>query len=102
MPVLKYLECSTAHLTERDNELLQIRHDCDLETTIIEDEYGYWIYTLLDSPTTWRDSFSQQAQSLGLSREFLTLLAHARQLHCKWLRLDQDADPLPELPKFEW
>lgn len=98
MPVYRYLDISTACLTEREmnavtDRLAELEHE---SPRVIVHDYGAWVNVPPD-PTG--------AATLELTGKYPNLgacLARARQFDCLWINFDADADHDEELPSYEW
>jgi hypothetical protein len=98
--ITKNFDCSTGHITAKDNKLLK-KAVKDPEAPIIVYEYpeGYFVYV----PTS-KDELAEvpAIKTYGLSDAFINLLLEAARLDCKYLQLDADAMEYENLPTFEW
>lgn len=108
MPTEKYLDLSTAHLTEQDNAILTAIADGGADVAVVRfarHEYGYILFIpLVDSeelPERRRDE-AMKAKMLGMSTEFVELIQYARGKECRIVNIDRDADAEGDLPTFEW
>jgi hypothetical protein len=121
--VERTLVVSTAHITSRDNELLQalverknrldLKERYRLTGNYIEDyldvlgyEHGFMIparqhYAECREPAEIA-CFEQSAVDSGLSTAFVALIRVAAEEGYTWLQLDADADVVDSLPCFEW
>lgn len=96
MPVCKYLDLSTAHITKEDS--LRIR---DLaRPRVIAHEYGWWIHVPSD-PADVADMV-EAIRDADMSDDFLAMMHEARNLGCAWINLDQDADHHAALSVNNW
>lgn len=89
------LVCTTAHLTEEDNQALFY------ETTglVVYEmgEYGWMVLARPVNPDASPDSVDRQ-HSDNLER----LLQFARDRDCEWVRFDRDASEIEGLQTFNW
>jgi len=92
--VFTFLDVSTLHITERDNELLQ---DNDFPMSVYEYECGYFIH----AAGSFEDAV-ENLRNFGMSEAFITIWKHARDLDCWFLRLDADGTEFEEFETFEW
>jgi hypothetical protein len=101
MPVLRYLDLSTAHLTEAESVELSSAYgfgDLDHSPRVVQHEYGAWV----NVPTIDETTDEQDAAALAATRPNLAAcIDRARTLSCTWINFDQDADTEPGLPTFE-
>lgn len=96
--VCNYLDCSTTHITEEDDDFLTDESlDTRQPTLIVErTSYGYWLHAL--------DSLElEEATEKGsLSKNIITILTKANQMKCFWIKLDNDGFVHDDLPKYDW
>jgi hypothetical protein len=99
MPIKKYLDLSTAHMTEADNELLACKVS-DGSLIVTEHSYGYWVHVPQNpsSPGVEVSTFKDQ----GFSEDFCKAMAYAYQNDCWWINFDRDAPIEEELNTHEW
>lgn len=102
MPVLRYLDLSTAHLTQREADELSSAFsfgDLDHSPRVIPHEYGAWVHVpALDEATDLEDH-----AALARTRPNLAAcIAKAREYDCTWINFDRDADEDATLPTYEW
>jgi hypothetical protein len=102
MPVYRYLDLSTAHLTEREANELSLAYsfgDLDHSPRVIPHDYGAWV-NVPDLDGAWDE---QDTAALEKSRpNFAACIARARKLGCNWINFDADAEQDSDLPTFEW
>lgn len=95
MPVFKYLDLSTAHVTEPEMEAINERLAAIDEATprVIPHDYGAWVNVMEgeDEP-----ALIERYPNLA------ACLDKARERDCKWINFDQDADTHDGLPTFDW
>lgn len=101
MPVFKYLDLSTAHITRLDSQLLNREKQ---PARVIPHDYGWWINVQWEESASSHVERIQAFTNFGYSESFLNVYRLARQLKCNWINLDQDAElePHPELDTHEW
>lgn len=105
MPVYRYLDLSTAHLTEREmNELSSPFSFGDLDNSprVIVHEYGAWVNVPhhVEDGGSWTE---EDTESLRTSRpNLLACIARAHDLDCSWINFDADAAIETDLPTFDW
>lgn len=96
--IQKHFVCSTAHIKEKDNKILE---NANMESDLIcadEYPYGWSIYVHEHEEKGFKEAILKE----GYSEEFYNLLIIARELGCAYLRLDSDGSEYPELPTFNW
>ena len=100
MPVLKYLDLSTSHLTMEECDELG---DLDHSPRVVSHDYCAWVNVPdVESAPEWAPG-GESAEVLRSSRPNLAAcIDRARALGCTWINFDQDADTDPELPTFDW
>lgn len=108
MPTEKYIDLSTAHITEQDNAILTKIADGGADSAVVRfarHEYGYILFIpLVDSremPERRRDE-ETKAKMLGLSTAYVGLIQHARNKKCQIVNIDRDGEAKGNLPTFEW
>lgn len=98
----KVLDCSTAHITNNDNNLLKEASEAPKDSVnqnpIIahEYEYGFLVYVPEDK------DIRESALKYGYSKEFTNLIDKARELDCKYLQLDSDGVTYNNIFRFNW
>ena len=92
--VFTFLDVSTLHITERDNELLKQTYEFPL--SIYEYECGYFVHA------AGAEDATQSLYNFGMSEAFIKLWEHACRLDCWYLRLDADGTEFEEFETFEW
>ena len=104
--IAKMFECSTAHITLPDNNVLEKYQDFANnymleEMRVIPHEYGWIINTGIHSE---EDSYPDNCKKIkqAFSKTFLNLIKYAREQGCAWINLDRDAETTDDLPRFEW
>jgi hypothetical protein len=99
MPVYRYLDLSTAHLTEPEMEAVNARFaDVDESTPrVIPHEYGAWVNVPdLRSMPDGDDAIVANYPNVA------AVIKRARALDCEWVNFDQDASHDDVLPTYEW
>ena len=100
--ICKYLDCSTAHITDNDAQLLELDAKClpALAPTLVVYQYteGFFVF-VPDLSGNKLEEHKKNCQDAGYSTHLLNLLDIARQYDCIFLRLDRDGDLYPELPQ---
>jgi hypothetical protein len=97
----KMIDVSTAHITEKDSELLK-GEDCPICSYLFE--YGYRVipsshpYRVIPSPDV---DETEALKTYGFSEAFINLYKIARKKECEIL-LDCDGTEYEDLPTFEW
>jgi hypothetical protein len=94
MEIEKNLVVSTAHITERDSELLQSGLS---SVTAYDNEYFYLVYLN-------KEIEKQHLSENGFSEAFASLYEFAakHEENFRYLKLDRDGDELEGFPTFEW
>jgi hypothetical protein len=102
MPVYRYLDLSTSHLTEREAEELGFPFsfgDLDHSPRVVSHEYGAWVNVPeADGSWTLKDNAALHKTRPNLA----ACIARARVLDCNWINFDADAEQDSDLPTFEW
>jgi hypothetical protein len=100
MAVRRYLDASTAHITEQDDKLLR-----EGVSGVIYYELSGGGYLIWVSPKEHPDmsaELDKQVKRAGLSDAFLGLIRYARQNWCDYIKLDGNGMKIEELPTFNW
>ena len=93
LPIYKYLDISTAHISEKINDILSKNINNGLYPLIILDtEHGYFINVPYNLDELEREFPGDLISCLGLAQK------HG----CRWLMLDCDAEVVDELEQFYW
>ena len=94
----KTIVVSTAHISQKDNELLKIEaeHIGDL-LVVYHYDYGFRIFT-----GTPIDELVTQEVINKYSSTFCALLRIAEKNNCDWLKLDCDGSLIEGLKRFYW
>jgi len=90
--VRRFLDISTAHLSEEDKALLDsfAAPDSRLGPMTVSTCYGWWMYAI-------DDCYEDNCLSDNLTR----ICKHARKNGCDYILFDCDAETDEELPVFE-
>ena len=96
LPVYKYLDISTAHITEETEVFLwrQVQ-DEDGDLIVYKKECGYFIHVPCDP-----DELNEM--EVIIPHDLMACLRLAMENNCYWLVLDADAEVINELETFEW
>lgn len=84
--IQRVLITSTTHVTEIESRVFYRYASCEYE-------YGWWFGPL---------DVAQEMISLSTLPNIHRLAQFALSQGCSWLRLDVDADPLPNFPVYDW
>jgi hypothetical protein len=90
-PMLRVLELSTAHISPETGGLLG--HNPCSNQRIDDSTYGWWVHVHHDDVVEGE---------FGYPDDLKHVLAIARGKGCQWLRLDEDADVVDDIPTFDW
>jgi hypothetical protein len=102
MPVYKYLDLSTAHVTEAEMDAINARFgDVDDETPrVIPHDYGAWVNVpeqqIVDEDSEFYAALAERYPNVA------ACLERARALECLWINFDQDASTHDGLPTYDW
>ena len=88
------LECSTAHISQCDSEMLT--GEAPKAPVLAEYEYGYFLF--IPEEQDWEDEMSE----VGYSTEIIELIKYAKKKGASILRLDRDAEIIEGLRTFSW
>ena len=93
LPIYKYLDISTAHITKKTDEYLQRQiENYNSPLIVYKKEYGYFICV------PWElDDIEMYIPS-----DLASCLGFARKHNCQWLILDCDAEVIDKLETYEW
>ena len=99
--IAKSFVCSTAHISEEDNnkllKLLKEKTSPSSSLPTYDYEYGYRIFI----GENLEDTIAE-FKLANLSDELCHLLKVANYFECQWLVLDDEGTVYEELPKFNW
>ncbi len=98
------LEISTAHITEKDNELLGVmgRDPVAEPLNIGNMEYGYAIVLPLNEEYFNPLKEECEEQAYELSESFWKMMQYAFDNKHRVIIIDRDADVIDELPTNDW
>jgi hypothetical protein len=107
MSVRTYLELSTAHITERDAQILEqgitdefiSGQHLIFPRICLKDDFGYFISV---AGVESSEGIIEEYRRAGMSEEFINLVLKADHEGHWYLRLDCDAEIDETLPKFDW
>lgn len=90
MEITKMLTLSTAHIPEDVAKSLETEPETDnFGLSVYPFDYGFWIHVPHEIP-------------VSLPPSLAACLRLAKENGCTWLQLDQDAEPLDDLPVYDW
>jgi hypothetical protein len=89
MTILKFLDISSAHLSDSDIPLLD---DADLPFDSMSYAYGYIVSTASLIETSTRDEKVRELRKYGLSDSFIAAALKAADNACWLLRFTEEAD----------
>lgn len=97
----KYLDCSTAHITEEDSIILKedYRNDGFVPISVANYIYGFIIF-LPDLSQIEKDL--EEIIKRGYSTDFIALMRYANQQGATLVVLDQDGSMIPGLHINDW
>lgn len=100
LPVGKFLDVSTAHITAKDYELLDIDFDAKQPAAIVfrKDDHGFFVHVPHDDV----EEYEQELREAGYSEEFTKLIQLARAEGASLLCVDADGSVSDKLPHFDW
>jgi hypothetical protein len=106
MPVQKFFDLSTGHLTDQDRKLLEMYPAKDrpsgMALIAYPYEYGWTVSTSsVMEPETLEDHLDA-IRAEGFSESFIKILMHAAGEKCWMVRFDSDAAHEPGFEVFEW
>ncbi|MEX6509193.1 hypothetical protein [Jiella sp. M17.18] len=96
MNILRFLDISTAHLTNGDVELLDSGDDLPIDNMAYEHGWIVSTATLMDEET--RDEVATELRTAGFSEAFIAAAIAAGRNECWLLRFEADADVEESLP----
>lgn len=112
MPIVKCLDCSTAHFPKVDVDIFSDISNLDETDTpfglprICAHHYGFVIYfgDVKDGEgEEYTYSYLRKAcEAIGLSNALESLVKHARANGCIMINLDADGEVIKGLPVYEW
>lgn len=95
--IKKYLDISTAHITEKDSKILEF-----LATTGTYPIYDTYFGFIVLFPLDVVEETTQQLAAEDLSSAFDNVVRYAANQKCDLINLDCDASIIKELETFEW
>lgn len=91
MEITKMLTLSTAHIPESIAKSLETEPETDnFGLSVYPFAYGFWIF------------IPDYGLRETIPKPLAACLRLAKENGCEWLRLDCDAEPLDELPVYDW
>jgi len=92
MEISKMLTISTAHITEKTADLLEIELDNDNMQLCVYNraDFGWFIH------------IPDDCEDCDIPQDLLTLIKFAKDIECDWLCLDCDGEVLEYLDSYEW
>ena len=94
LPIYKYLDISTAHITKETDEFIlkQLSRKTEGLLIIYDTGYGYFINV----------PYNLDEIEMHIPNDLASCLGFAKKHSCRWLLLDCYADVVDELEQFEW
>lgn len=93
LPIYKYLDISTAHISKRTSEyLMDNLNNRMFPLYVFHTGNGF----LINVP------YNLDELERELPGDLISCLGFAQKHDCRWLMLDCDADVIKELEKFDW
>lgn len=92
--ILKVLDVSTSHITDKDDKLLA---GSDFPGCAISYAYGYSVIVLKAQP-----DIVESYRRYGMSEEFCRVYTWAEKLDVAEVRFDRDGTVYEDLPEFDW
>lgn len=108
MTVYKYLDLSTAHITQEEMEALSVGQDGDSGglPRHIPHKYGTWMQVPWPfgqlPPTGFLGPDPEDGARAEEYPNVQRCIELARERECFWINFDQDADREEGLPTFDW
>lgn len=93
--IYKYMDCSTAHITENDNNFLTANYS-DLiiyPFPIMPNKHGFWLFV---------PGSEEEIKELKVSVSIKNVLVRAFKNDCQWVKLDADGLVHSDLKKYKW
>lgn len=97
--VRKFLDLSTAHMTETDSKILEMQPK---SMTVISYEEGFFVYTGPRDCAGDTNEFIEDMEGNALSDAFQKVMLYARDLDCAYVCFDRDAGQHPDFEVFDW
>ena len=93
LPIYKYLDISTAHITKETNELLIKNSDNEqFPVIVLKTGHGFFINIPYNIDELERE----------LPGDLISCLGFAQKYSCRWLMLDCDAEVIDDLETYDW
>lgn len=93
LPIYKYLDISTAHITRETDEYLKWEMESEYGNLIVnKKECGYFICV----------PYNIDDIEMHIPTDLVKCLGLAKKHGCNWLVLDCDAEIIDELETYEW
>ena len=102
MSVYKYLDLSTAHVTELEMGALNSRPETGVSNGLprhIPHEYGAWMHVPEEDPMSGDEDEEARTEAYPSIQRCIEF---ARDHDCFWINFDQDAEIDPALPTHDW
>ena len=96
--IAKLITLSTAHITDKTSVLLDKEWKENNFQIAVYDKNGYGFFIYI-SEGTKEKAFDD---SSDLPKDLKDCIKFAVEKECEWLCLDCDAEPIDELPKYDW
>ena len=94
LPIHKYLDLSTAHITEQTNTFLYRELQWRLSELIVHDKTrGYFIHV---------PESLEKLKQMDIPKDLKACLRLAQKHKCNWLVLDGDAETVDCLKTYDW
>lgn len=104
LPVYKYADVSSGHITQKDAELLDIAASFAGRYAGVPLIAKYAKGWFLSTRPDWYDEeqWAMDLTELGFSRDFIGLWHEVSKKGCQILRLDADGEQIAGLPLHQW
>lgn len=93
----KVLDISTAHITNKDNELLRISSEGQTATSLVVYDYAYGYFIAVPDELT-----AEAYREEGFSEALISILTYAKITGCDYVQLDGDGITYTDLQTFDW
>lgn len=94
LPIYKYLDLSTAHITPETDRFLDRESQWQLSEVIVYNkERGYFVHVPKDL---------EKLKQMDIPKDLKACLRVAQKHGCNWLVLDGDAEIVEGLKTYEW
>jgi hypothetical protein len=97
MPIKKFMDVSTAHVTETEMDAITLR---GLGPISARHNYGAWLY--VPGGAGGDDSDLDEHEDLAEMPNVRRILSLAKREECSYVLLDSDAETHEGLPTFDW